>query len=478
MESVRRCNGINAFTLVAYAAMLLVLGGCATFSDDGGLNAVQTLANERIGFQAKLSGKGPDNATAASATREILAKPLGVDDAVQLALLNNAQLKASLAELGIAEADLVQAGRLANPRFSYSNRRSSDAATIDRTVLVNVMALLTMPLAQKVAARQFESAQLQAASDVLLLAYETRRVYFAAVAAQQSQRYFEQVMTAAEASADLAEKMAAAGNFSKLAQMREQAFRADATSQLAKARLTAGVERERLTKLLGVSGSDLRYQLPERLPELPAAAIGAVEAERTALERRLDVQMAKQSTEALAANLGLTRATRFINVLEAGYTNESNTGEKRQNGYEIEVEVPLFDWGDAKLARAEATYMQSVHRTAAIAQAAQAEIRSGYQTYQAAYDIARHYRDEVVPLRKRIADENVLRYNGMLISVFELLEDARAQIASVNNYVEALRDFWIADTNLQAAQNGVSSAGRAATRTPTMPSASVSAGGH
>src|SRR5436309_2787487 len=292
MESVRRCNGINAFTLVAYAAMLLVLGGCATFSDDGGLNAVQTLANERIGFQAKLSGKGPDNATAASATREILAKPLGVDDAVQLALLNNAQLKASLAELGIAEADLVQAGRLANPRFSYSNRRSSDAATIDRTVLVNVMALLTMPLAQKVAARQFESAQLQAASDVLLLAYETRRVYFAAVAAQQSQQYFEQVMTAAEASADLAEKMTAAGNFSKLAQMREQAFRADATSQLAKARLAASIERERLTKLLGVSGSDLRYQLPERLPELPAAAIEAVEAERVALERRLDVQMA------------------------------------------------------------------------------------------------------------------------------------------------------------------------------------------
>jgi outer membrane protein TolC len=188
--------------------------------------------------------------------------------------------------------------------------------------------------------------------------------------------------------------------------------------------------------------------------------------------------MAKRSTEALAANLGLTRVTRFINVLEAGYTNESNTGEKRQNGYEIEVEVPLFDWGDAKLARAEATYMQSVHRTAAIALAAQSDVRSTYQTYQAAYDVARHYRDEVVPLRKRIADENVLRYNGMLISVFELLEDARAQIASVNNYVEALRDFWIADTDLQAAQNGVSSTGRAAIRASTMPSASASGGSH
>ena len=121
--------------------------------------------------------------------------------------------------------------------------------------------------------------------------------------------------------------------------------------------------------------------------------------------------------------------------------------------------------------------MQSVHRTAAIAQAAQSDVRASYQTYKTAYDVARHYRDEVVPLRKRIADENMLRYSGMQISVFELLEDARAQITSVNNYVEALHDFWIADTELQAAQNGASGASRTATRTTAMPYASAG-GGH
>ena len=206
-----------------------------------------------------------------------------------------------------------------------------------------------------------------------------------------------------------------------------------------------------------------------------AAAVEAVDAERVALERRLDVQMAKRSTEALAANLGLTRVTRFINVLEAGYSNESDTGEKRLNGYEIDVEVPLFDWGDAKLARAEATYMQSVHRTAAVALAAQSEVRASYQTYKTAFEVARHYRDEVVPLRKRIADENLLRYNGMLISVFELLEDARAQIAGVNAYVEALRDFWIADVELQLALNGVASGGRSPMRTTVMPTGNAAA---
>src|SRR5438046_4097154 len=200
---LRAFNTGSARSALLLAVLSLALGGCATFSPDGGLSAVQTLANDRVGVRSKLPAKGDDGVSAAAAIREMVGKPLDVDDAVQVALLNSPALRASLGELDIAEADLVQAGRLVNPRFSYSNRRSSDAATIDRTVMVNVMTLLTMPLAQKVAARQFESAQLQVASNVLQLAYETRRAYFAAVAAQQSQRYFEQVMTAAEASADL-----------------------------------------------------------------------------------------------------------------------------------------------------------------------------------------------------------------------------------------------------------------------------------
>lgn len=458
----------------AMALATLVLGGCATFSADGGIDTIQTLAEERIGKGAKVPRKDADPAATAARTRELLGQPLSFDEAVQVALLNNAGLKASLAELGISEADLVQAGRLPNPRFSYSNKRNSDITTIDRTVMVGVLSLLTIPLAQQVAGRQHLSTQLQVAAEVVRLASDTRRAYYSAIAAQESVKYFEQVKLAAEASAELAARMARIGNFNKLAQMREQLFYADAASQLAKAKLAAIIERERLTRLLGVSGMDLGYRLPERLPDLPNATIEPLDAERTALERRLDVLMAKRSTEALAANLGLTKATRFISVLEVGYTNESNTGEKRQNGYEIEIEIPLFDWGDAKLARAEATYMQSVHRLRAAALTAQSEVRESYQAYRTNYDIARHYRDEVVPLRKRIADENVLRYNGMLIGVFELLADAREQITSVNAYIEALRNFWIAETDLQLALSGTSSESRPAAPATTMTGAAAS----
>lgn len=441
------------------AGSALLVAGCATFSPDGGVDAVRSLANGRLGTTLKLPAAGADSA---AAVRDLLAKPLTVESALQIALLNNPGLSARFAELGIVESDVVQAGRFANPRFSYGNRRSSDAVSIDRTVLFNVVSLLTMPLAQKVAARQFETAQLRVAGEVLQLAADTRRAWYSAVAAQETAQYFEQARLAAEAGAELADKMAAAGNFSRLAQMRERAFLADTETQLAKAKLAAAVERERLTRLLGLSAADARFELQERLPELPAAPLDEGSVEKTALDRRIDVLAAKRNAESTAANLGLVRASGFINVLELGYSNESDTGERRLDGYAIEVELPLFDWGDAKRARAQATYMQSVAHAAEIAVAAQSEIREAHRAYRTAYDVARRYRDEIVPLRKRIADENLLRYNGMLLGVFELLADAREQVASVNASIEALRDFWIADTDLQLAINGTSPAGRAA----------------
>ncbi|MGV3742799.1 MAG: TolC family protein, partial [Burkholderiaceae bacterium] len=173
--------------------------------------------------------------------------------------------------------------------------------------------------------------------------------------------------------------------------------------------------------------------------------------------------------------LGLTRATGFINVLELGYANKSQTGAPRQNGYEIELALPLFDWGRSRTAKAEALYMQSVHRTADTAIRARSEVREAYSAYRTAYDLAKHYRDEVVPLRKKISDEMLLRYNGMLASVFDLLTDSRAQIASVNAAIEAQRDYWLADTDLQMAING---SGGAATSLRSAAPVAESAGGH
>lgn len=445
--------------LTAAASAALLLAGCASFSPDGGAGKVSELTKERTGQSVSLQRSEADVESASSRVAELLKQPLTAESAVEIALLNNRGLQASFSELGIAEAERVRAGRLANPTFSFGRLSGHGVTEIDRSVMFNFLGLLTLPVASQVAQRQLEQAQYQAAFDAVGVAAEARKAFFGAVAAQDLVGYYEQVKDAADASNDLARRMLQAGNFNKLTQMREQAFYADATANLARARHQAVAERERLVRALGLSGGQLAFKLPEHLPELPKAPVEPKDAEQTAIDKRLDVLMAKRSTEATAKSLGLTRSTRFINVLEVGYANKSQTGEGRQNGYEVELELPLFDFGSTRTARAEATYMQAVHRTAEVAVNARSEVRESYSAYRTAFDLARHYRDEVVPLRKRISEENLLRYNGMLSSVFELLADARDQVTTVTAAIEAQRDYWIAETNLQTALTGRSPSG-------------------
>ena len=461
--------------LTAVALASLVLAGCASFSPDGGFGSVEQLSKERIGQTPRYLRTDEQADSAKARLAELLKQPLTADSVVEVALLNNRDLQAGFAELGIAESDLVRAGRLANPSFRFGRLSGGGAVEIDRAVLFNVLGLFTMPLARQIEQRRFEQAQLQAAFETVGVAGEARKAFFEAVTARQLVGYFGQVKEAADASNELARRMAAAGNFNKLSQMREQSFYSDATAQLARAQHQAVAARERLNRVLALGGDQLDFKLPERLPDLPAAPAEPRDAEQTAMDKRLDVMMARSATESMAKSLGLTKATRFINVLHAGYQNQSNTGETRKNGYEIELELPLFDFGSARVARAEATYMQSVNRTAQVALNARSEVRESYSAYRTAYDLAKHYRDEVVPLRKRISDENQLRYNGMLASVFELLADSKDQISSVTGAVEALRDYWVAETNLQAALTGRSPgfAGSAPTMGPS--TAAVSA---
>ncbi|MDQ1829758.1 TolC family protein [Massilia scottii] len=453
---------------IALAAICAGAAGCASFSPDGGYAEVRQLAQQRTGNAIPASAPG-----AGSVEREVaalLAKPLSADDAVTVALLNNRSLQAGYAELGIAEADLVQAGRIANPVFSFGRLKSHEGIEIERKLMLPVIGLLTMPVTTRLERRRYEQAQLRAAGEVLRTADATRRAWYGAVAAQQSAEYMEQVKNAAEASAELARRMAVAGNWSKLQHAREQAFYADSVAQLARARQTRTLEREKLTRLMGLS-SAAALTLPQRLPDLPAAPREVVDAEAQAMNNRLDMLMAQKELAGLASSLSLTRVTRFVNLLDLSYLrNTGDTGE-RATGYEIELQIPLFDWGSTRVAKAEAMYMQAVHRAAGFAVDARSQVRESYGAYRTAYDLARHYRDEVVPLKKRIADEQLLRYNGMLISVFELLADAREQVVSVNAAIEAQRDYWIADAALQAALTGAGDSAAAATPAPRAGSA-------
>ena len=438
----------TCLTPLALAAVLL-LSGCASFSPDGGMRTVSTLADVRTGAPAALAGEGGEAKLAS-----LLAQPLDADSAVRIALMNNHGMKGALAELGASEADLVQAGRLRNPGLSFGRSHGSHGNEIDRGVSFDLAGLLTMPMRVNIERGRFEQAKLQAASSAVQLAADTRRAYFNAVAAVQTEPFMQRALLSAEAGAELATRLQQAGNWSRLDQARQQVFYADAVSDLARARHQAVVTREHLTRLLGLWGRQTAFTLPQRLPDLPAAPAQAGDIEAQAMEQRLDVQMSKLDAHATSDALGLSKVTGFVNVLDAGYTNKSTSEAPRENGYAISLELPLFDWGSARNAKAQALYEQSLQRTAGTAVKARSEVREAYSSYRTAYDLARHYRDEVVPLRKTISHEVLLRYNGMLASVFELLADAREQVASVNGAIATQRDFWIAQTELQSAING------------------------
>jgi outer membrane protein TolC len=462
-------------TLAAVAA-LAVLGGCASFSPDGALGPVAQTTQTRLGQSVQWPRSETDRLAVAQRVSELLARPLAADDAVQVALLNNRGLRASFAELGITEAEVVQAGRLPNPGFSFARLKRGDEVELERGFHFNVARLIAMPLIQQLEARRLARVQADTTLAVLALAADTRKAYIQALAAEETVRYMQQVRQTAEASAELARRMQQVGNFNKLQRAREQAFYADAALNLARAEQVRRSTRERLTRLMGLWGPQTAFELPARLPDLPARPEDRPDIEAVALAQRLDVQGARLAAEQTARNLGLTKATRFVNVLELGVVHNSSNEAPTQRGWEIGVELPLFDWGDARVARAEAVYMQAVDRAAETAINARSEVREAYAAYRSAYDIAEHQRDELVPLRKLIAEENLLRYNGMLIGVFELLADARLQIASVNRYIESLRDFWIAQADLELALIGQPRLAAAAG--PSMNAADTGGAGH
>ncbi len=433
---------------------VLLLGGCASFSSDGGFTPVQEAARQHLGADAVLPRDDAERDRLDRRVTELLAQPLTAGSAVQIALLNNRGLRAAYQQLGIAEAELVQAGRLPNPGFSFERKSAGGLLDIERNFSISIAHLIAMPLTLKLENRRFEATQRAVTQRMLELAADTRKAYYVALAADESMGYMGQVLTAAEASADLARRMVQVGNWSRLRQAREEGFYADAALNLARAGQAQAAARERLIRLLGLWGTQTEFVLAERLPDLPASAEDLPDIESTAMAQRLDIRAARIATEAMAANLGLTRVTGFVSVFDVGYIRNSVSNEPSVRGYSIELEVPIFDWGDAKVARAEALYRQSVEQLAEAAVNARSEVRLAYLNYRASYDIARHYREQLVPNARLISDENLLRYNSMQIGVFELLADARAQIAVVNASIGAQRDFWLARADLDMALLG------------------------
>jgi len=439
--------------------LLGAISGCAS------VNFEQSLAKtnqDAAGFtqgQLSLAQTKDQRENLDRIASDILKIPVNQSDAVRLALVNSPALQAMLAQNWSDAARAAQIGRMTNPTFTFERLFSTVEPEIGRLLTVSLLDLLTLPQRYNIAQRQIEHSQLRLTSDVIDLVTQVRQSWVKAVAAQQNLIYAQQVNDAAQAGAELARQLHSVGNFNKLQRVRQQAFYADAAVQLATAQQAAMSDREELIRILGLTDSQTQsLMLPDRLPDLPREARSPTDVGKSADTERLDIKLAQAELAAASKAQGLNLLTSFTDIdLGLRYDTVFNKDQGQsysKRGYGISVRLPVFDWGDAQRDAMNAQTLAAANRLEATVRAAGSNLRESYSAYRTAFDVARHYRDEVLPLRKAISEENLLRYNGMLIGVFELLADSRDQVSSVIAAIGAEQQFWLAEAALQASLMG------------------------
>ena len=443
----------------AVAAAVLVLAGCASVNID---QAVKDANDTTAAFtQGKLELSRTDQQVQArqKLSAELLAQPLGMDDAVQLALANSPAVQTLLAQSWSDIAQATQAGRISNPIFTFERIRYRDELELGRLLSVGLIDLLTLPYRQGISRSLVTQAKFQLSASVVEHVTQVRQGWIRAVAAKQSLQYAEQVNASAQASAELAKRMQQVGNFTKLQRQRQQVFYADSVAQLAAARHAETSSREELVRLLGLTDVQAgQLQLPERLPDLPKQPRDAEAVSVNAADQRLDVLLARSQLDAAGRAQGLNLLTSVVDV-ELGirrntvFDNAAGT-KSAKKGFELGIRLPIFDWGSTQRATMNAQSLAAANRYESTVRGASSQLRESYSAYRTAYDVAKHYRDEIVPLRRAMAEENGLRYNGMLISVFELLADSRDQVSSVMAAINSYQQFWLSDAALAASMTG------------------------
>ena len=436
-------------------AVLAALSGCASVNIDQSIDRTNSETKLGSGTSAQLLRTVEAKTARDSQVAELLKSPLNQQAAVQLAVINSPALQTMLAERWGDMAQAAQGGRIANPILSLERVRFLDELEFGRILAFGLLDLITLPQRNKIATARIAQTELQITTDVVAMVTQVRMGWVASVAASESLMYSKQVYESAQASAELAKRMQNVGNFNRLQRARQQVFYADAAAQMLASQQTATAAREKLIRLLGLKDNQISaLQLPERLPDLPKVFLAPDAVSKALTNQRLDVRMAQSQLDAASKSQGLTLLTSLTDV-EVGVRHDTvkDTFEGISNtrkGYELAIRLPIFDWGDAQRASMNAMTLAAANRLDATLTSAGSDLRESYAAYRTAYDLSRHYRDEVLPLSKVIAEENGLRYNGMFIGVFELLADHRTQINTVKAAIAAQQQFWLADAALQA----------------------------
>ena len=434
------------------------LAGCAaTVPEDAGFPDVERIVSERIPQRVVWNRNSAEDAAVHDAIEGLLTDELASDEAVQIALLNNRGLQATYEDLGVAQADLVEAGLLSNPIFSGRvlwTFNPEEGAEIGLSIVQNFLDLLMLPARERLADVEFQEAKLGVAAEVLELAAETREAYHTYQAAEQTARVLGEIARSAQASYDLARRQDEAGNISERELTAEQVALAEAKVELVEAQAAAYAERERLTRLMGLWGTQTRWTVPDSLPDLPEDALPFQRIEALAIAGNLDLAAARRQNQALATALGVARDFRWLGDVEAGLEYEVEADDQEKLGPSIAFGLPIFNQGQPEIARAAALLRQSENRVAQMAIEIRSEVRAVRDQLIRTRDLAEHYRDVVIPLNQRLVRLTLQEYNYMFIGPFEVLSARQSESDAYRRYIEAIRDWWIARSDMERLLSG------------------------
>ena len=442
--------------IVWLGLLLLGLTGCATVNLSAGFPEVGATVQERSATRIVWNGGTELDEEAAAQIRSLLRQKLTVDDAVQVAMLNNRELQGIYADLGLAQADLVQAGLFKNPildaaiLFPLSGVRPD----LQLSVAVNLLDALYVPLRKRVAAAQFEEAKLRVTGAVLDFTAQVRRAFYMHQANEQMVDLRRTIVQALTASLAVSQRLHEAGNISELDLVRDRAQTEASKVMLRSVESAERQSREQLNTLLGAWGDDTGWEIDGRMPDIPAEAPQLDGVERIALARSIDLSHARQRIVVAGQQLGYSRASALVPDVDFGASAEREAGEGWKVGPAVTIPVPLFDQGQARIARAASELRRAQQEYYALGVRIRAAARAVQDRIASARDRALYYRDILLPLRERIVNEGQLHYNAMQIGIFQLLRDREQQIETGVAYVEALRDYWLARADLLQIASG------------------------
>lgn len=447
MDKRARIQALFSFLI----AMIVVMSGCSAVDIDpyAGFPQVSQAVNERVGKEIAWTPGAEEMAPVREAIQARFANGLSEEEAIQILLLNNRELQALYARLGIAQAELVQASLLHNPVINSTTGFPVGGGIVDLGfgVAMDFIDFLYTPLRKRVAAARFEEAKLRVTAEVLDYVWQTQTAFYRQQANEQMLEMRRQVAASTSASFTLAQRLRDAGNLRELDVVSEQTLAEEAKLDLRLAEVAVRESREHLNTLMGLWGEESQSwtATPARLLE-PRDLLATERFESQAIERSLDLAAAEQLIVAAGENVGLDHTSALFPEVVVGGNGERD-GREWEPGPTLTLPIPLFDRGQARIARAQAELRQARELRTALTVRIRAVARRTRDRLAGYRDRALHYRDVVLPVRERVVQHSQLQYNAMQIGPLDLLRAKEQQIEAGIRYIDALREYWLAQAD-------------------------------